>query len=344
MTRRPLRRTLLAAVGAAGVILSAPQAAQAAPSRAELEQSVIELQEALADARTRLRTVEQRLLTGDPAADTLQQRSEAIQSELTRVVGELEEARYMNGRLQTELRTLRREIQLRDAEIAERLGLEPAFTASEEEFFGPAQASNQRLGGASPFGTASNQASGATGGSPFGANPFEAPLGEPSGSTSPAETDPSFFGDDPFAEARAGAVGTLGAPPQLPDSAPDALAYAKGLLMDGRFGDAEVAFADFQERFPGTPEAAEALYWQGETQFAANNFEVARNLYIDALQADPAGVRAADAMVALAASLNAMRLTQDACDVLDAFPTQYPSASLAVRSKADRVRQSSGCS
>ena len=136
----------------------------------------------------------------------------------------------------------------------------------------------------------------------------------------------------------------LGAPVEVPDTAPDALAFAKNLLMDGRFGDADTALAQIQENFAGTPEAAEALFWRGETQYAAHNYNAAKDFYIDSIRADPEGARAADAMVALAASLHAMGVNAEACSVIVAFPSQYPEANLPLRQKADRVRQDAGCS
>ncbi len=321
---------IAAAFASAALTVAAP--ATAAPSRAELEASVIRLENALAEVQSRLRRMEERSLTGDPAAMTFTQQIEAIQAELVRVVGELEEARFQNSRLQNDLRTLRRELQLRDAEVAERLGLEPAFTAPEDLGL-------NEYGAGNPFGAAP-AAPGARG----RANPFlsssEPPLGEPGAL---AESDPSFFGDDPFAEERAAAVGTLGASAPLPDDPAAALAAAKNLLIDGRFEAAEAAFAEFQQRFGDSPQAGEALYWQGEAHNLRGQYEQAKNLYIDSLRTDPAGPRAADAMIALASSLQSMNLNSEACNTLASFPRQYPNAALSVRAKADRVSQAAGC-
>jgi tol-pal system protein YbgF len=330
MTQARYSIALAAASAALALCASAPS--WAAPSRAELEASVIQLENALAESLARIRTIEERMLTGDPAAVTIQQQLETLQAELVRVVGELEESRYQNSRLRNDLRTLRRELQLRDAEIAEKLGLEPAFTATEELLFEDSSSQLARPNGEGFV------------------NPFlqgaEPPLGEP-GATgevgATAENDPAFFGDDPFADARAASVGTLGVRAPLPDDPETALATAKSLLIDGRFDDAEAAFVEFQERFGDSPQAGEALYWQGEARFLRGEFEEAKNLYIDSLRADPAGPRAPDAMIQLASSLQAMSLTTEACSTLASFPRQYPNAALSVRAKADRVRQAAGC-
>jgi tol-pal system protein YbgF len=316
------------------LIAAASAPAQAAPSRAELEASVVQLENQLADALNRLRALEESTVVGG-SASTVQQQIEAIQSELVRVVGELEEARFQNSRLLNELRTLRRELQLRDAEVAERLGLEPAFTAPD-----PLAYDEFSAGGALPPTAGGGQLGGDQLG---GSNPFaqsEPPLGPPGGIS---ESDPSFFGDDPFAEERAASMGTLGERAPLPDDPESALAAAKNLLIDGRFEEAEVAFVEFQQRFGDSPQAGEALYWQGEAHNLRGQYEEAKNLYIDSLRADPSGPRAPDAMIALASSLQSMSLTTEACNTLASFPRQYPNAALSVRSKAERVRQAAGC-
>jgi tol-pal system protein YbgF len=326
---------LAAATAAFAFLATAP--AQAAPSRAELEASVIQLENALAEARSSIRTLEERMLTGDPAADAIQQQITAIQSELVRVVGELEEARFQNSRLRNELRTMYRELQLRDAEVAEKLGLDPAFTTppTDAAFEGrPALMPPTEGGGAQAFTN------------PFLQSPSEPPLGEPGSAAdggAPVETDPSFFGDDPFAAQRAASVGALGVREPLPDDPATALATAKSLLIDGRFDDAEAAFDEFQSRFGDSPQAGEALYWQGEARALRGEFEAAKNLYIDSLRSDPAGPRAPDAMIALASSLQNMSLNTEACTTLSSFPRQYPNAALSVRAKAERVRQAAGC-
>jgi TolA-binding protein len=337
------RQTFALAAVSAALALFASAPASSAPSRAELEASVIQLENALAEAQTRLRTLEERMLTGDPAAVSIQQQMEAIQAELVRVVGELEESRFQNSRLRNDLRTLYREIQLRDAEVAEKLGLEQAFTTppTDAAYEGRPALMPPTSGGA-------NAGAAATGGQAF-TNPFlqgsEPPLGEPAAAAGdgPAETDPTYFGEDPFATQRAAATGTLGVRAPLPDDPETALATAKRFLVDGRLDEGEAALAEFMERFGDSPQVGEALYWQGETRSTRGQFEEAKNLYIDSLRADPAGPRAPDAMIALSSALQNMNLTTEACSTLASFPRQYPNAALSVRAKADRVRQAAGC-
>lgn len=335
-----LRAHFAALAGVVALAFASAAPAVAAPSRAELEASVINLENTLAETLTRLRSLEEQV-TGGANAESVSGQIGSLQAELVRVVGELEESQYQNARLREQVRALHREIQLRDAEIAEKLGLQPAFTASFDE--GAAAAGAAGIAGArstdpfaNPFLQAGQQNSG------------EAPaLGVPGAAegatTAPPETDSTFFGDDPFAQQRAASMGTLGARAPLGDDPATALETAKRYLIDGRFDDAEAAFAEFQERFADSPQAGEALYWQGESRFLRGNYEEAKNLYIDSLRADSSGPRAADAMIALASSLQNMGLNDDACTTLSSFPRQYPNAALSVRAKAERVRNAAGC-
>jgi len=333
-----LHTCFLAAFAVAAV---AGSPALAAPSRAELENRIIQLENAQAEVEAKVDRV---TLAGDPAAVRLEQRMDAVQGELARVVGELEEARFQSGRLRNELRTLRRELQLRDAEVADKLGLEPAFVLS-EDFLADNSALPNNFPGASGRPSTVTGAAPTTFGAP-GMVPGVVPGDGAPAAAAPAGSDPSFYGDDPFAAARAAAVGTLGAEPEVAavaNNPADALADAKRLLIEGRFSDAEAAFQDFDARFAESDQAGEALYWHGETLFARDDFEPAKNLYIESLRRDPSGPRAPDAMVQLAAALQRMDFTSEACNTLAAFPRQFPSASLSVKSKAERVRQMAGC-
>jgi tol-pal system protein YbgF len=334
-----LRTRLAILAGVAALALAAAAPAAAAPSRAELEASVINLENTLAEALTRLRSLEEQV-TGGANAESVSSQIESLQAELVRVVGELEESQYQNARLREQVRALHREIQLRDAEIAAKLGLEPAFTAPFDD--GTSLSGVAGAGATDPFTNPFLQANNAANNS---ADPAltQAAGSEGAAGAAPAETDPSFFGEDPFAQQRAASMGTLGVRAPLPDDPQAALDQAKRYLIDGRYDEAEAAFAEFQQRFSETPQAAEALYWQGESRYVRGAYEEAKDLYIASLRADPAGPRAADAMIALASSLQNMNLTDEACNTLASFPRQYPNAALSVRSKAERVRQAAGC-
>ncbi|MGD2132482.1 MAG: hypothetical protein PVI23_06780 [Maricaulaceae bacterium] len=336
MALKAFGRSTLAAVALAASALIAHAPASAAPSRAELEQRIIDLENEVARQRSQTSG-----LTGP-----IQQRLDSIQSELVRVVGELEEARFMNSRLQNELRSLRREIQLRDAEIAEALGLEPAFQMTDDPFAPPTatlapgllaqeeeNAADADAGEPDPRGGVLTL--------PDGVDPNEA-AGQSSSSSS---SSPGFYDSQPFnpidpdeIAAEVDEDGYL-----LPDDAAAALDAAKQYMLNGQFDVAESAFDEFGERFGGAPQEGEALFWRGELQFARSSFSDARDSYIASLRVDAAGPRAPDAMIQLAKSAHYMGSSDEACTVLSQFPQYYPNASATLRSKAESARQLASC-
>ena len=142
------------------------------------------------------------------------------------------------------------------------------------------------------------------------------------------------------------APGTLGSTVAvtIPQDDPRAaFQLAQDFLLGGRYDEAEQAFGQFTALYPDADKVGEALFWHAETNFIRGRYGAARDLYVRSLQEDPSGVRAPDAMVKLAAALTSMEQPAQACVTLNAFPRQYPSASAALRSKADRERQRANC-
>lgn len=112
MMTRP--RLLLAALA----VLAFAAPAAAAPSRGELEARINALE-------TRIATLE-RQVNNDAAASRLLERVDELEAQLMSLNGDLEQARFENGRLRTEIDTLRRQMELRELDIANRLGIPPS--------------------------------------------------------------------------------------------------------------------------------------------------------------------------------------------------------------------------
>lgn len=174
----------------------------------------------------------------------------------------------------------------------------------------------------------------------------------------PNEIDP----DDPFAEARAGDVQPL--QPPVDDVAPSDLRtegaqqggdraanldpealFAEGQrhLFQGDFFDAQEAFEAYTQYFPDGERAAEAWYRLGRTYFVTERFEDSADAYIASLRLDRRGPNAPDALVSLAAALDALGQSGRACDVLATFPQEFPNASDEARRKAQREVARIGC-
>ncbi|KAA5802350.1 tetratricopeptide repeat protein [Alkalicaulis satelles] len=266
--------------------------ALAAPADA---QSRRELQMRLDNLEARLAQMETNAQAGDPLAETLLMRLDALEREQRVLTGEIERLTHENRQLRQQIEQSR---------------------------------------------TASRAMHGEDNGTAFeGAHPV---LGSD-------EIDP----DDPFGEARAGAVQPLrlpdnGGSPARPDASsasdPDALfARARTRLLDGDFAGARDGFQTFTERHGDHPQAGEAWYWLGETHFVNGDLQDAADAYIASLRADQRGGRAPDALVRLAASLAGLGQTSRACQLLGSFPREYPNASQDARRRAERERTRIGC-
>ncbi len=285
-------------------------------------QSRRELAARLAAAETRLQQLEQRVLTGDPAAVMIQSRLDELERRQLELNGQIEELENENRRLREEVGFLRRGESFSDSGSGGEAG-----------------------------GSYGNYADGAV-----SSNPYDGPTRLGAGSDNPGDIDSTA--ERAIEEARRdGGAATGPRNPEeaagasfgatrtviLPADPADALDVAKGLLIDGRFDEAQEAFAQFIARFSDSPLVGEAYYWEGETYSVRGDYARAANAYIESLTAAPEGERSADAMIGLAASLAAMGQSEDACGTLDAFDAQYPRADAALRRKADRARSAAGC-
>lgn len=297
--------TRLLAATCLAATLSVP--AWATPSRAELDARTQILESRALSTEARLNELEDVLLTGDPAAVLLANRLDAMEATVKRLTGDLEKAQFENRQLTDEVATLRREVELLDRQRG--FG------------FGTSGLTEPRTRTVLPDGTVV----------------FE-------GGT-PAETDPQFFGNDPNAAAKAANVGTLGSNPAviLPSDPQQAIDYAKRLLVQGRFDEAEEAFARFAVQFPSSPDVGEALFWQAETFFLRDAFGAAKDLYVESLRKAPEGPKAPDAMVKLAASLTNLNERDRACATLQTMRQKFPSPNVAIRQQANREAQRAEC-
>lgn len=331
------------AAAAAAVLLSL------AALQPAMAQSRRELAERIDALESRLEVAEQRLLTGDPAAVRLQQRVDELEGQLLNLNGSLEEARNQNRVLRDQMSLLRRRLELNGVDVGDfgdfSAGATGAFSAS-GEFSGASVPSGVLADGG--FATLPNSGSfDAAGtafpnaeitGSAFGDIDRSAERSLEAARDNGSALTPALSPDE-TASASFGATYTV----ILPDDPGEALDVAKRLLIEGRFDEAESAFAQFIARFPDDPLVGEAYYWEGETYAVRGDYTRAASAYAESLARFPDGDRAPDAMIGLAAALAANGATEDACGTLALFDAQYPQADAALRRKADRARDAAGC-
>ena len=283
--------------------------ALAAPAEA---QSRRELAARLDAVEARLAEAEARALQGDPVAETLMARLDALEREQRGLTGEIERLAFENRTLRRELEQMGRNV---DALLA-----------------GGAQA------GVSGDGPALLE--------PDEVNPDDAfaqaraadvqPLQAPDGATA-QRTDDSDG-------TASGGPATLDAPAGAEADPAAVFSSGRARLLDGDFAGAREAFERYTEQFPEGDQAGEAWYWLGETHFVSGAFDEAADAYIASLRADRRGPRGPDALVRLGASFDGLGQTGRACDVLATFPQEFPNASDEARRKAQREVSRIGCS
>ena len=287
------------------VVLSTAFSA-AAVSKRELEARIIQLEQ-------RLITMENRVLTGDPAAERLMQRMDALESSQRSMTGEVERLRFESATLQEEVRALAAQISALQSTAAD---MQRHLKAVE------IVAQDQIVQNATP-----NFGPNVLGGGRSGGGVYAG------GSSVPGP--PTIIGGAPKSMALAGGG---------QDNTMKELARV-GLdkMNEGDFSGAQNAFLQYLELNPNTVDRGDVLFWLAETYYVKSGFSQAADNYIASMRAAPKGDYAPEAMVKLAATARALGKIDMACQTLASFPTQYPKAVPAVREKARIEKLRSGC-
>lgn len=283
--------------------LTAMAVAIAATAPAQ-SQSRRELAERIDATEVRIGELEAQFMAGDPVAERLLQRMDALDYQIRELTSETERLSFENRRLRDQVEALEAELEAArapaiDPEAADWMneGVEGGgFVAAEN-------ADGERVAIVDPddpFAEARAAATGALGGD---ATPL-----------APPQADPAQLYQD-----------------------------ARGRMLDGDFAGAQSGFESFLTDNPGHPQAGEAQYWLGETFFVQGSFDESASAYIASLRAQPNGPKAPDALVRLAASLHGLGRSQDACDTLARFGRQFPNAPAESRERAARESVRANC-
>lgn len=135
------------------------------------------------------------------------------------------------------------------------------------------------------------------------------------------------------APASAAAVAATPGAPAAPVSDPDAegKAYeaALGLLKEGNYNGAALAFQRFLQTYPNAALAANALYWQGLAQFSLSDFKTAVATQQRLLKDYPHSPKAPDALVNMARALLQLGDNDAARRALERVVTEYPASKAA---------------
>lgn len=298
-------------------------AALAAPAEA---QSRREMAARLDAAEARLAQIESRALQGDPVAETLMQRVDALEREQRVLTGEIERLAFENRQMRASLDQLQRTMNaLLEGGVS--AGADPRSGD------GPALLEPNEIDAEDPFGQARADS----------VQPLQVPPGARDQRPGSDTSGSSGAGPAGGPSQLGGGEASLDGANQVQD--PDAL-YQRGRtrLLEGDFAGAREAFEAFTVDHPGHARADEAWYWLGETHFVNGDLDAAADSYIASLRADRRGEQAPDALVRLGASLAGLGETGRACQVLGTFASEFPNAGAEARRKASRESARIGCS
>lgn len=291
------RITISLFVGVSFLILSLSASPAFAQSKKELAAQNVQLQ-------ARIERLEQRMLTGDPAAERLMARIDALEGTQRNLRGELERLAYERDNLKAEVEALEGDLRAMQA-LSNRMQihLDAVDLVAKEQAMRTHQSHSVGLGSgpATPLSSIPNAPT-------FKEQQIELPSGAmPSNDVSE--------------------LGQVG----------------KTKLMEGDYAAAQTALLQYLEFNPDAPDVGEMQYWLGESYFVRGGFADAADAYIASMRKAPQGGKAPDAMVRLAASLRELGKTAEACQVLGSFSSQYPNAGASVKSKASREAAKTGC-
>jgi len=289
-------------------------------------QSKKELAAVDAQLAQRLTTLESRMLTGDPAAERLMQRMDALETSQRTLTGEVETLRFERDNLLKQVEGMAAEMQTKQALIDRmKVHLDAVDLVSSE----PQISSRIDTSPYTPR-TYGGQAS-----QSYGSVVDVAPYTDGSDSTqlSQIPAAPIFseqtisVQEDYNAATDIMQLGTSG----------------QTMLAEGDYAGAQIAFKQYLEFNPDAGDKGEINFWLGETYYVRGGYADAADAYITSMREDPKGVKAPDAMVRLAATLRELGNKAEACQTLATFPAQFPNASSNVKEKAKVEAARTGC-
>ena len=119
--------------------------------------------------------------------------------------------------------------------------------------------------------------------------------------------------------------------------------HAFRLLNETKYDEAAKAFDSFTKKYPKDPLVGNAYYWQGETYYIRRDYVTSADSFRQGFEALPAGPKAADNLLKLAMSLNALKRDKEACVVLTQLISKFKKTSVSVVDKAQQEQKRIGC-
>jgi len=311
-------RTLFAALLLSTTLIASPAMAQSKKELAAVD----------AQLAQRLSTLESRMLTGDPAAERLMQKMDALETSMRTLRGEVEQLRFERDNLLKQVEAMAGDTAItQDLINRMKIHLDAVDLVASEQTSAPVQSS--------PY------APRTYGGDNSGFNPEPAPVMD----TESYSSQPVYSGGGTLSQVPSAPVfkeQTIGVQEQYNDVA-ELSKVGQTKLAEGDFAGAQTAFKQYLEFNPDAADAGEVNFWLGESYYVRGGYADAADAYITSMRKDAKGPKAPDAMVRLAATLGKLGNKAEACQTLATFPAQFPNASASAKEKARVEAARTGC-
>ena len=132
--------------------------------------------------------------------------------------------------------------------------------------------------------------------------------------------------------------------PVLPNGTPkEQYTYALNLLRQTNYDQAEIALKQFIEMHSTGTLAGNARYWLGETYYVRADYQTAAQVFFEAFQNSPKGIKAPDMLLKLGMSLARLGKKNEACATYDKVESDFATSSPRIKSAVSRQRQQSRC-
>jgi tol-pal system protein YbgF len=139
--------------------------------------------------------------------------------------------------------------------------------------------------------------------------------------------------------------GTIGdtPTPKADGRAEDVYNQAMDHLTKSEYEAALRLFRQVVTDYPGTDYAAQAQYWIADIHYVQKDYEKAALAFAEVIKKYPTAGRGPEAMLKLGLSLINIGKKPEGCKTLGAIKQQYPKASEAILSRADREAKKAEC-
>ena len=126
-------------------------------------------------------------------------------------------------------------------------------------------------------------------------------------------------------------------------TAEDAYNTAFAKLKRADYKGAATDFTAFLKKYPENALAGNAQYWLGETYYVRKEYNNSAAEFLKGYQQFPKNTKAPDTLLKLGMSLKALGNKEQACKAFVRLPTDYPTASPALRTRAEQEKTKLAC-